>query len=135
MLSEAENLKLVTEATKDHQKVIQILRARTETLDSLLKHWQRKDLPNTLSTLISIKDPALFADALSCTFAEHPHPAMDMMILEQAEGLLKRCQDVLMTDKYRVHLTSATHTVKHIFDAFKAEIISSLNRVDSPSKK
>lgn len=86
---------MITEALKDHNKVIYIMKQRNDILESLLhKHWVKKDFASTLTSLLAIKDQNIFVDALACTFAQHPK-SLESLTLDHSDKLLLRCLVVL----------------------------------------
>lgn len=117
-MSESEQLSLITEALKDHTKIFYALKQRNENLEGLLKFWQKKDLIGTLSALYAIKDPNFFVDALSCTFGENPKP-LELFTFDQADHLLKKCVDILSSDKFQAHLQVALTVLRHLLDLFR----------------
>jgi hypothetical protein len=82
------------------------MRQRNDLLETLLKHWRQQDLLQTLTSLYSIKDPNIFCDALTCTFADPLIAAKPLQAfsLDQADHLMKKCVDILSTDKFKFHL-------------------------------
>lgn len=77
----------------------------------------------TLSALYAIKDPNFFVDALACTFADNPEP-LESFTFDQADHLLKKCVEILSTDKFQAHLNVALTILKHLLDLFKGNILT-----------
>jgi hypothetical protein len=57
-------------------------------------------------------------DALACTFADNPEP-LEIFTFDQADHLLKKCVEILQTDKFQAHLHVALTVLKHLLDLFK----------------
>ena len=119
-MSESDQLSIITDALKDHTKIFYALKQRNENLEGLLKHWKKKDLLATLSALYAIKDPNFFVDALACTFADNPEP-LESFTFDHADHLLKKCVEILSTDKFQAHLQVALTVLKHLLDLFKGK--------------
>jgi hypothetical protein len=57
-------------------------------------------------------------DALACTFADNPQP-LELFTFDQADHLLKKCVDILASDKFQAHLLVALTVLHHMLDLFR----------------
>jgi hypothetical protein len=112
---------MMQDALKDHNKMIYILKQRNEILNNLLKYWRSNDLNSTVNSLIMIKDTNIMVDALNCTFGDQ-QSRIDMLSFDHASLVLKKCEEVMLSDKFEFHLTVALKVVKNILKVFNERI-------------
>lgn len=103
--------------------MVYILKQRNEILNNLLKYWNKKDINSVVNSILMIKDPNILVDALACTLADSTS-CVESFNFEHAHLILKKCEDVMSSDKFELHLTVALKTVKNILRVFSERLLS-----------